>query len=109
MEYYNLDVNQMREVDNISKQIYKLSNELGSSLFEEAYEDGNISNFEPDEDGWCPEVMQWWIVSDWLAEKLDNDGQVVMYAKGETFWGRCGCGYDVNCDLVSIWKGMNNG
>lgn len=39
------------------------------------------------------EVMQWFIVSDWLAEKLTEAGEVTWSPHDVSYWGRTGCGY----------------
>lgn len=108
MEYYNLNTTQQSEIKNIlDSHLHLLANELGNDLFT-PYEEGcELHNFECDEEfGEYPQIMQWWIVSDFLAEKLINNGDVIMRAKGLNFWGRCGCGYALECDFVSIYKTM---
>ena len=109
MEYYNLNYDQKNEIDNIVKNdVHLLANELGNKLFMEAFENGSIDNYEPHPDYEdYPEVYQWWIVSEWLAEKLVEDNEVVMESNGVYFWGRCGCGYALECDFVSIYKKLN--
>lgn len=39
------------------------------------------------------EVMQWYIVSDWLADKLKEQDEIVWAPYDITFWGRCSCNY----------------
>lgn len=41
------------------------------------------------------EVMQWFIVSDWLAGHLRAQGEVVWQPHDVAFWGRQGCGYSL--------------
>ena len=41
------------------------------------------------------EIFQWFIVSDWLYKKLNEQGEPVVEIKGVNFWGRCGCGYSL--------------
>ena len=107
MEYYDLNTTQKSEIKNIlDNNLYVLANELGNELFFNSLEDGDVTNYECDEDGEYPEIMQWWIVSDWLADKLIEDGKVVNQTKGINLWGRCGCGYALECDFVSIYKSL---
>lgn len=109
MEYYNLNTTQQSEIKNIlNNELHLLANELGGHLFNEGFESGELVNYEYDEEyGEYPEVMQWWIVSDWLADKLIEDGEVVNQSKGVNLWGRCGCGYALECDFVNIYKSLS--
>ena len=50
------------------------------------------------------EIFQWIIVYDWLYKKLNEQGEPVVEIKGVNFWGRCGCGYDIEADFVPIFK-----
>ncbi len=52
------------------------------------------------------EVMQWWIVTDWLAEKLLAHGEPVWVPHDVAFWGRTGCGYSLEDEpcLLAIDK-----
>lgn len=51
-----------------------------------------FDNFEADEDGYCPEVLQWFIVHPFLGEYLRNKGEVVLERLGGWIWGRQGFG-----------------
>ena len=44
------------------------------------------------------EVYQWWIVSDFLFEKLQEVGEVVCDVEGVYFWGRTACGIALEYD-----------
>ena len=45
------------------------------------------------------EVLQHWIVSDWLAEKLENAGEpVARDVAGVNIWGRTCCGQSIDMD-----------
>ena len=57
----------------------------------DAHTDNCINCFEPEP----KEVLQWFIVSDWLYNKLKEQGEPVIEMKGVNFWGRCGCGYSL--------------
>lgn len=50
----------------------------------------NLINYFSKEE--APEIIQWWSVSDWLAEKLKNIGEVVLEADYDRYWGREGVG-----------------
>ena len=51
----------------------------------------NCFDDEPNE----KEIFQWFIVSDWLYNKLNEQGEPVVEIKGVYFWGRCGYGYSL--------------
>tara|TARA_R100000773_G_scaffold44455_1_gene45669 strand:- start:1089 stop:1427 length:339 start_codon:yes stop_codon:yes gene_type:complete len=111
MEYYNLKASEQQEIKTLlDRELKVLANELGNELFLDALESGYVDNYECDEEyEEYPEVMQWWIVSDWLADKLREDNEVVMESKGLMFWGRCGYGYALECDFVNIYKSIKQG
>ena len=44
------------------------------------------------------EVFQWWIVSDFLYERLQEVGEVVCDVEGVYFWGRTACGIALEYD-----------
>ena len=44
------------------------------------------------------EVYEWWIVSGWLADKLEEKGEVVI--SGENIWGRRTTGQAILLDFV---------
>ena len=50
-----------------------------------------INCFDPEP----KEIFQWFIVSEWLFNKLNEQGEPVIEIKGLYFWGRCGCGYSL--------------
>lgn len=44
------------------------------------------------------EVMQWFIVSDWLASKLEEIGEPVLHTDNHRLWGRTCCGQSIELD-----------
>lgn len=47
------------------------------------------------------EVYEHWIVSSWLANKLESHGQVIDHDfMGLTIWGRCTTGQSISMDYV---------
>ena len=52
------------------------------------------------------EVMEWWLVSDWLAGQLDAIDEYVADLNGQKVWGRTCCGQAIAMDSFweSIWK-----
>lgn len=46
------------------------------------------------------EVYEWWEVGDWLAERLEREGEVVLRNGYGDWWGRCCTGQSVTLDRV---------
>jgi hypothetical protein len=46
------------------------------------------------------EVYEHWVLSDWLASKLDERGEIVGKFAGLTIWGRCCSGQSISMDQV---------
>ena len=44
------------------------------------------------------EIMQWFIVTDWLRVKLDHQGEPVVEYLGLNLWGRTCCGQGIELD-----------
>lgn len=88
--------------DFANKEIIYLVSPLISGLFPhdlDIYE--YLENFDEDEDGNFPEVFEWYIVSDYLAEKLAEKKEVIaMDFLGLTIWGRQCTGQAISLDNV---------
>lgn len=56
----------------------------------------NEYNLDPDQ----VEVYEHWVVSDWLARKLAEKGQITGDVAGLTIWGRCCTGQSLSLDHV---------
>jgi hypothetical protein len=106
MEYYDLKPSEKNEIKKLLDfNLCVLANELGEELFSNAFEDGEVFNYEADEEyDEFPEIMQWWIIKDRFADELIENGYLIMKVKGLSFWGRCGLGYDIEADFVPIFK-----
>ncbi|WP_295938425.1 hypothetical protein [uncultured Alistipes sp.] len=46
------------------------------------------------------EVMEWWLVTSWLAERLSYNGEVVIEDYGCHWWGRQCSGQAVYMDAI---------
>ena len=46
------------------------------------------------------EIYEWWIVTDWLFQKLKEEGQPVLELLGLNLWGRCTTGQAILLDGV---------
>ncbi len=47
-----------------------------------------------------PEFYEFWSVDDWLAEKLENEGELIIDYKGYKVWGRMATGQAIYLDYV---------
>ena len=65
--------------------------EVASNLFEE---------IEGDEEPQPKEVLEWWLVTEWLAEKPDAIEQVVLETEWGFYWGRTCAGQAIELDNV---------
>ncbi|WP_298062160.1 hypothetical protein [uncultured Rikenella sp.] len=54
------------------------------------------------------EVLEWWLVSDWLTDKLRGQGEVIIDDYGCCWWGRTTSGQAVYMDgvMAEICGGM---
>lgn len=52
------------------------------------------------EDGEVREVMQWFLVSEWLADQLETIGQITISNCYGHWWGRTTCGQNLIMDGV---------
>lgn len=66
------------------------------------------NSFYQDEDGDVvyKDPYEWWIVSDWLAERLAKHDEVLIREGNRCIWGRCTTGQAIKLDWVmkQIWK-----
>ena len=57
----------------------------------------NIQNLYDEEDQ-LKEVLEWWLVSDWLGRHLINEGEVVIQSDVGHYWGRTCSGQSIILD-----------
>ena len=46
------------------------------------------------------EVLEWWLIDSWLAERLQEEGEVVIEEYGGYWWGRSTSGQAIYLDSV---------
>ena len=46
------------------------------------------------------EVLEWWLIDSWLAERLQQEGEVVIEEYGCYWWGRSTSGQAIYLDSV---------
>ena len=69
-----------------------------STVIEELIQAGKI-----DEEYIYPfvgDVMEWWLVDGWLAERLKREGEVIIDEYGCCWWGRLASGQPICMDSV---------
>lgn len=54
----------------------------------------------PEFDEKMKEVLEWWVVSDWLANELEERGEAVLRSDYGTWWGRTCSGQAISLDGV---------
>ena len=46
------------------------------------------------------DVMEWWLIDSWLAERLKREGEVIIDEYGCCWWGRLASGQSICMDSV---------
>ena len=69
-----------------------------------------VDESDMDENGYYPEVMQWWLVDSWLTEQLKKQGEIIASHLFDNWWGRQCAGQAVYLDFVikSIYENTIN-
>jgi len=81
-------------IQNINLTMEKAFEENPEILFE-------AKNYKEDkETGEYPEIYEWWSVSDWLADKLENRGEIVFEYLDFKVWGRQTTGQAIKLDNI---------
>lgn len=105
----NSNTNQSIKSQFIERHVYANVNSLVEYIIQKGFEDSNapftiedieniyIENEETGESE-MQEVFQWYIVSDYLAEKLKEKGEPII--NDENIWGRGTCGQAILLDYV---------
>lgn len=80
---------ELEEQENLVEELQK--------TFDKLQEDVDIINDPELEDN---EIFEWWIVSDWLARKLEAKGEAILWDDRVTLWGRGCTGQAIYMDWV---------
>jgi len=91
--YYNISKEELKEYLEYK---YSEAFPIESYDYDELLELAYAFNFEPEPQ----EIYQWWIVSDWLADKLEQHGEPVLRNNFGVWWGRTCCGQAIESDGV---------
>lgn len=86
-KYMNDELTEKEEEDynNLNKQIEELESKIEE--LEQEQEDPQ-------------EIFEWWVVSDWLASKLEEYGEPILKSDYETWWGRTCTGQSIKLDYI---------
>lgn len=81
----------------INDEILLLANELATALAEDMTDAWENSYIEETEE--YVEIFQYFLVTDWMAEKLASIGEPICRdVHGVNFWGRTCCGQAIELD-----------
>jgi hypothetical protein len=74
---------------------------LVDKLFNDAVFDyADVSNIYDEDTEEYKEIFEWWIVSDWMANKLEEKGESILKNDYGTWWGRSCTGQSIILDYV---------
>lgn len=97
------------QYDDLAAYLWDLEEEEGKKFLEalRTYIKERVNDhtdfcleFEVDADEYESDVYEHWIVSNWLARKLAERGEVTGDVCGMTIWGRCTTGQAIGLDYV---------
>lgn len=77
--------NEQVEYDAFTNDIETLENDLSELESEQE---------EPQD------IFEWWVITDWLANKLEAYGEPILRSDYETWWGRTCSGQSISMDYV---------
>lgn len=93
----------------ITNEIYVMQSSLVDMLIEENIIDPDeVINIYDDNDEPI-EIMEWYAVSDWLVEKLEEKKETIIKSPYGCWWGRASCGYPLEdeAELKKIAQELN--
>lgn len=95
-------LNYLYDINSISATAELHTDKMCGFQTSEADDWEDLCNLESiDTDDYEPEIFEHWIVSDWLARKLEDYGQLILRDFfGFTIWGRATTGQAISLDRV---------
>jgi hypothetical protein len=99
MELLNEELLSAETVEEVDA-IHEKAEELTCGVYQEDELDAACDTLGIDLTDYDREVLEHWIVSDFLAEKLRENGETVGELLGMTIWGRCTSGQAISMDWV---------
>lgn len=80
-------------------------------LYWNPFDDGfeSVDGIDEEELEAYPEILEWWLVTSWMAERLKEQGETILDNDYGIWWGRSCSGQSITCDGVirSIAEGLN--
>lgn len=97
-----MDNSLQRELESfVSREVYYCQSALVEELLsKEIISYDEIVNLYDEETEEYQEIYEYWIVSEWLAEKLENEGEAIIRSDYGTWWGRTCTGQAIMLDCV---------
>lgn len=68
-----------------------------SELKEMGYSDVAVPRYRGDD---CKDIHEWWVVSDWLEKRLEEQGEPILKTEYGSWWGRTRRGQAIYMDSV---------
>jgi uncharacterized protein YfbU (UPF0304 family) len=89
-------------IEELEKELSHIPNESQQTVLEQLKE-------ALEEDGQYPEVFSWYLVTDYLYDKLTEEGEVTLDTSSGKYWGRCTYGQLIENDFVieNIFESIN--
>lgn len=99
-EYFDTIEEAQEKLEELQEQLDTLEGEEGLEADIEKLE-ADIDSLEraidePD----FKEIFEWWSVSNWLMEKLEQRGEPILHTDYGDYWGRCCTGQAIAMDSV---------
>lgn len=94
---YSLEIHQSAE-RLISREIYTYQTSLVCDLLSKGLFNYDDMTHPCDTDGEYHDIYEWWLVSEWLADKLNELNQPVLSNEYGVWWGRTCSGQAIILD-----------
>jgi DNA repair exonuclease SbcCD ATPase subunit len=99
-------LNELENIEELTEEQENRINELENQISDI---ENRIEELENEQEE--PQVIfEWWVVSDLLANELEEQGEPILKSDYETWWGRTCTGQSIKIDYVmeQIAEGLNN-
>ncbi|HDK7195006.1 TPA: hypothetical protein PTV74_003313 [Clostridium botulinum] len=98
----NMYINNSEEIEELQNKIEELEDkeeltEQEESEIEEL--ENKIEELEEEQEE-PQEIFEWWVVSNWLANKLEQYGEPILNSDYGTWWGRTCTGQALKLDYI---------
>lgn len=93
--------NEQELIDFVNREVYTVQSHLVEHLLSQeilSYDD--IVNFYDEDEMNNQEIFEWWLCSDWLLEKLEQQGEPILRTDFGDWWGRTTTGQNIILDAI---------